>query len=582
MNKAGAIVAVVSKGERGKPELLRWRYALVLLAFACLPAALLVRAVDLQLVNNEFLQHQGDSRHLRTMAIPAHRGMVKDRYGEPLAISTPVDSIWAHPGNLLSSGADLAALAELLGMEVSTLRNRLEQRAGREFVYLRRHVNPDLASQVLSLGLPGVASQREFRRYYPAGEVAGHLLGFTDIDDVGLEGLELSYESWLRGRPGAKRVLRDRLGRVISDVEQLREPAPGRDLSLSIDRRLQYVAYRELKRAVQAHGARGGSLVLLDSETGEVLAMVNQPTFNPNARHLAGTSERRNRAVTDSFEPGSTIKPFTVAAALESGRFEVDSPLNTHPGTMRVGNHTVRDIRDYGRIDLATLISKSSNVGAAQLALDLPEDAVWGLLGRVGLGRVTGAGFPGETAGSLSVEPPRSSIDRATLSFGYGVASTPLQLTAAYAALAADGVLRSPSFLRVDEPPAGEQVISARTAAAVRRMLEQAVADDGTGRLASVSGYRVAGKTGTSRKSIAGGYADDRYVAWFAGMAPASRPRLVMTVMIDEPAGELHYGGQVAAPVFSEVMSAALRLLNVSPDADEPAPPMAAMRGAGQ
>ena len=555
----------------------RWRYALVIAAFACLPVALLWRAADLQLVNNDFLQHQGDARHLRTMDIPANRGMIMDRHGEPLAISTPVDSIWAHPGNLLTEEQRLGELARLLELDTDNLRQRLIQRSGREFAYLRRHVNPDLAAQVLALGLPGVATQREFRRYYPAGEVTGHLLGFTDIDDVGLEGLELSYESWLRGRPGSKRVLRDRHGRVVSDVEQIREPAPGRDLELSIDRRLQYVAYRELKRAVGAHGARGGSLVLLDAESGEVLAMVNQPAYNPNARQRAGTTERRNRAVTDSFEPGSTIKPFTVVAALESGLFASDTQLNTHPGTMRVGNHTVRDFRDYGRIDVATVLSKSSNVGTSKLALELPEDAVWNVLARVGMGRTTGAGFPGETAGALTVEPPRSRIDRATLSFGYGLASTPLQLTSAYAALASDGVLRSPSFLRLDEAPDGERVMSAEVARGVRRMLEEAVDDGGTGQLAAVPGYRVAGKTGTTRKSIAGGYADDRYVAWFAGIAPASRPRLVMSVMIDEPAGEFHYGGEVAAPVFAEVMSAALRLLNISPDAGPAEPGLTAM-----
>ncbi len=552
----------------------------MLTVFACLAASLLWRAVDLQFVHKEFLQNQGDARHLRTMTMPAHRGMLKDRTGEPLAISTPVDSVWAHPGRLLEAGDRLPELAEVLGLDARSLAQRLQERSGREFVYLRRHVAPDMASRAVQLGVPGVAVQREYRRFYPAGEVAGHLLGFTDIDDVGLEGLELAYESWLRGQPGAKRVMRDRHGRVIGDVEQIREPRPGRDLALSIDRRLQYVAYRELKRAVTTHRARGGSLVLLDSTTGEVLAMVNQPAFNPNNRRQMAGGVHRNRALTDAYEPGSTIKPFTVAAALESGEFHPDTVLNTHPGTMRVAGHTVRDVRDFGRIDLNDVVSKSSNVGAAKLALDLPEEAVWGTLARLGFGRSVGSGFPGEVAGALASVPPRSRVDRATLAFGYGLSSTPLQLAQAYAAIAADGVTRPVSFLRLDEAPEGEQVMSADVARQLRDMLELATEDGGTATRARVPAYRTAGKTGTVRKSVAGGYAEDRYIAWFAGMAPMNDPRLVMVVMIDEPGGEAFYGGQVAAPVFAEVMSAALRLLNLPPDQLDSVPGLTAMAGA--
>ncbi len=557
----------------------RWRYLLVLTVFVCLAVSTVWRAIDLQFVHTDFLQNQGDARHLRTMTIPAHRGMLTDRTGEPLAISTPVDSVWAHPGNLLEAVERVPELAEVLGLDGRALVQRLEARQGREFVYLRRHVTPEMARTALNLGLPGVAVQREYRRFYPAGEVAGHLLGFTDIDDVGLEGLELAYESWLRGRPGSKRVLRDRFGRVIGDVEQIREPRPGRDLALSVDRRLQYVAYRELKRAVTANGARGGSLVMLDSATGEVLAMVNQPTFNPNNRSQLAGGAHRNRAVTDYYEPGSTIKPFTVAAALESGEFTPGSMLDTQPGVMRVAGHTVRDIRDYGRIDVTTMITKSSNVGAAKLALALPEDAVWGMLARLGFGRALGTGFPGESAGVLAAQAPRSQVDRATLAFGYGVASTPLQLAQAYAAIAADGVLRPISFVRLDEAPDGDAVMAAKTARELRRMLEMAVQDGGTGTGARVASYRVAGKTGTVRKSVGGRYSDDHYVAWFAGMAPASDPRLVMVVMLDEPAGEAFYGGQVAAPVFGEVMSAALRLLNLPPDGLTEVPGLTAMGG---
>lgn len=562
-------------------QLCRWRYAAVVLAFGLLAGALLVRAVDLQVLRNDFLQFQGDARHLRTMTIPAHRGMITDRAGKPLAISTPVDSVWAHPGNLLSVPDRLADLGRALEMDPDDLRQRLEMRSEREFVYLQRHVAPEMAARVMALGLPGVAVQREYRRYYPSGEVAGHLLGFTDIDDVGLEGLELAYESWLRGTPGAKRVLRDRIGRVVSDVEQLREPRPGRDLALSIDRRLQYLAYRELKSAVQANSATGGSLVLLDAKTGEIMAMVNQPAFNPNNRSRIANGVHRNRAVTDSFEPGSTAKPFTVAAALESGSVQPGAVVNTHPGTLRVGGHTIRDIRDYGRIDVSTIISKSSNVGAAKLALDMPEKALWQLMGDLGFGRSTGSGFPGESAGALASSAPTSTLERATLAFGYGVAVTPMQLAQAYAVLATDGQLRPVSFIRLDDPPQGQQVLRPETARILRNMMEAAVADEGTAVRAQVPAYRVAGKTGTVRKSVAGGYSEDNYIAWFAGMAPASDPQLVMVVMLEEPAGEAYYGGQIAAPVFANVMSGALRLLNIAPD-DLRDPPRFTAMGGGQ
>ncbi|MEX0731514.1 MAG: penicillin-binding transpeptidase domain-containing protein [Aquisalimonadaceae bacterium] len=562
-------------------RLSRWRYAVVLLAFGLLAGALLARAVDLQVLRKDFLQIQGDARHLRTMTIPAHRGMFTDRTGKPLAISTPVESVWAHPGNLLTVPDRLADLAQALGMSADNLLRRLEGRQDKEFVYLQRHVSPEVSSRAMALGLPGVAVQREYRRFYPSGEVAGHLLGFTDIDDVGLEGLELAYESWLRGTPGSKRILRDRIGRVVGDVEHLQEPRPGRDLALSIDRRLQYMAYRELKSAVRANGALGGSLVLLDAKTGEVLAMVNQPAFNPNNRRRMASGAHRNRAVTDSFEPGSTIKPFTVGAALEVGSVQEDELINTHPGTLRVGGHTVRDIRDYGRIDVSTVISKSSNVGAAKLALEMPEDALWNMLTNLGFGRSTGSGFPGESPGAIASRAPRSTLERATLAFGYGVATTPLQLAQAYSAIATDGQVRPVSYVRLDEAPSGQQLMRPETARILRGMMEAAVADGGTAVRAQVPAYRVAGKTGTVRKSGAGGYTEDNYVAWFAGMAPASDPRLVMVVMIDEPAGEAYYGGQIAAPVFANVMSGALRLLNIAPD-DLRNPPRFTAMGRGQ
>ncbi|WP_254432070.1 penicillin-binding protein 2 [Aquisalimonas sp. 2447] len=549
-----------------------WRYVTVLVAFAVLAGALGWRAVDLQVVRKDFLQHQGDARHLRVVSDPAHRGMLTDRTGEPLAISTPVETVWAHPGNLLEAADRLPELARMLDIDPSALAQRLRQRSGREFVYLRRHVSPDLAQQVMDLDLPGVALRREYRRFYPAGEVTGHLLGFTDVDDVGLEGLELAFESWLRGESGRKRVVQDRRGRIIEDVEQLREPRPGRDLELSIDRRLQYLAYRELKAAVNAHDAAGGSLVLMDQHTGEILAMVNQPAFNPNNRAGMESGSSRNSALVDAWEPGSTIKPFTVAAALDAGSVTPETEIDTGPGVIRVGGHRVRDLRDYGRIDVTEVLSKSSNIGAAKLALDLEDDALWRLLGRAGFGQRTGVGFPGEASGRLASMPSGSEIEQATLAFGYGLSATPLQLTRAYAAIAGDGTMPLPTFLRSDEAEERERVMSPEAAAAVRGMLEKATISGGTATRAQVPAYRVAGKTGTVHKSEAGGYAEDRYVAWFSGMAPASHPRLVLTVMLDEPRGEAYYGGQVAAPVFAEVMGGALRLLNVPPDGLERTP----------
>ncbi|OOG26463.1 cell division protein [Thioalkalivibrio denitrificans] len=535
---------------------------LFVLAFVLLGA----RAFDLQILKQDFLRGEGDARHLRVVSIPAHRGMLLDRNGEPLAVSTPVDSVWANPRETLQSPERLRELAAVLGADHRELHRRLSERATREFVYLRRHVNPDVAARVQALGVPGVALQREFRRYYPMGEVAAHVLGFTNIDDQGQEGLELSLNRWLTGEPGAKRVLRDRLGRVIRDVENIRPARPGKDVTLTLDQRVQYLAYRELKAAVQAHGARGGSLVIMDARNGDILAMANQPAFNPNNRAGLVVEASRNRAATDVFEPGSTIKPFTVAAALESGAVRPDITLDTAPGMYRVGRHTIRDIRDYGRIDLATLIAKSSNIGATKLALDMEPEAMWGLLHRAGLGRSTGSGLPGEAPGLLRDFFYWREVDQATLAFGYGLSVTPLQLARAYAALANDGVMPAPRFVQGQQTRDVERVMSADTARQIRRMLETAVSREGTGHRAAVESYRVAGKTGTVRKSGVGGYAEDRYVSMFAGMAPASAPRLVMVVTIDEPAGEDYYGGQVAAPVFARVMQGALRLLDVAPD----------------
>jgi cell division protein FtsI (penicillin-binding protein 3) len=538
-----------------------------LLSLMIVAVGLLVcRAVDLQLLHNAFLQEQGDARSLRVVSIPAHRGMITDRNDEPLAISTPVDSIWADPQELLESQAQWPRLAKLLDLNIRWIKDRLRENANREFVYLKRHIPPALADQIMALDIPGVFAQREYRRYYPAGEVAGHVLGFTNVDDVGQEGAELTYEQWLRGTPGSMRVIKDRLGRIVETVERINEPVPGRDLKLSIDRRIQYLAYRELKVAVQENRAASGSAVVLDVKTGEVLAMVNQPTYNPNNRDSLRSSHYRNRAVTDVFEPGSTVKPFTVAMALESGRYRPDTLIDTEPGTLRVGPNTIHDTHDYGLINVSTVIAKSSNVGASKIALSLPPERLWTLFHRVGFGSLSGADFPGEAAGTLPDYHHWYPIDHATFSFGYGLSVSTLQLARAYAALAAGGVIKPVSFVPVDREPEGTRVMSAKVARQVMAMLEGVVSDEGTGDLARVPGYHVAGKTGTARKSVSGGYAEDSYISLFAGMIPATRPRLVMVVVINDPRSSQYYGGMVAAPVFSRVMSGAVRLLDIAPD----------------
>ncbi len=524
------------------------------------------RSAQLQLVDSEFLQTQGQARHLRVVQVPAHRGMIVDRNGEPLAISTPVQSVWVNPGEMSPSTGDLAQLAQLLELDVDHLRRLIGQRQGREFVYLRRHIAPDLAQQVTALELPGVYLQQEYRRYYPAGEVAGHLLGFTNVDDKGQEGLELAFEDWLSGEPGAKRVIMDGQRNIVENVENIRSARPGKTLKLSIDRRIQYLAYRELKAAVRKHGARSGTLVVLDSASGEVLAMVNQPSFNPNSRTRLKADRMRNRAVTDVFEPGSTMKPFVIAAALESGRYRPATTIDTSPGTFRVGRHTVRDMHDYGVLDMTGVLRKSSNVAASKIALTLEPERFWASLSGTGFGVSTGSGFPGEADGYLADFHRWREIERATLSYGYGLSATAMQLAQAYGVFANDGYRVPVTLLNREEPAQKIPVFSPAVARTVRTMMESVVHKGGTAPQAAVQGYRVAGKTGTVHKSVAGGYADDRYLSLFAGMAPASNPRLVAVVVINEPSKGDHYGGLVAGPVFSSVMAGALRLLNVTPD----------------
>ena len=541
------------------------RWFLLSLYTVCM-ACLLFRAVDLQVFNKEFLQDHGDARALRVVKIPAHRGMITDRNGESLAISTPVNSIWAVPRKVMAADAKLDQLAKYLHMDEKELTSLLRDRIGRQFVYLKRHVAPALAEQVMLLDIPGISLQREYRRYYPAAEVTSHVLGFTNIDDSGQEGIELAFDNWLKGSPGSKRVLKDRLGRIIENIESITTPDPGNELVLSIDRRVQYLAYRELKSAVNHHKARAGTLVMLDVKTGEIIAMVGQPSYNPNNRTGLKSGHYRNRALTDVFEPGSTLKPFTIATALESGLYDLNSTIDTHPGFFKVGDHTIRDHRDYGVIDLATVIKKSSNIGASKIALSLEPLYFWSILTKVGFGQATGSGFPGEVSGYLNPYNNWSEVEQATMSFGYGISTTALQLAQAYMPFATDGLMLPVSFLKVTEPVKASRVFSASVARQVRTMLETVVQKGGTGNRAFVEGYRVAGKTGTVKKTVVGGYSEDRYLSLFAGMAPASNPRLIAVVIIDEPKGDQYYGGLVAAPVFANVMAGALRLLDVPPD----------------
>ncbi len=540
---------------------------MVLAFFAVAATALAARAVHLQVLDKDFLNKQADTRHLRTEKISAHRGTITDRHGEPLAISTPVDSIWANPKELAPAVDSIPQLARVLGVDSQMLMRRITRSMEKEFLYLKRHLSPEQASEVLALKLPGVNVQREYRRYYPAAEVTGHLVGFTNIDDEGQEGLELAFNHWLAGESGAKRVLKDRLGRSIENVASIRPPHHGKDLRTSIDLRLQYLAYRTLKTAIKGHEARSGSIVVLDVRTGEVLAMVNQPTYNPNDRSQFTAARYRNRAITDIFEPGSSLKPLVVAAALESGEYRPSSVVDTAPGYIVVGPKKIEDNRNLGRVSLTTILARSSNVGITKLAMTLQPDQLWDTMTRFGFGALTTSGFPGESAGMLTHHSHWQPISQATLAYGYGVSVTPLQLAQAYAAIGDSGRMRPISLVALDHPNDAMQVISGDTADAVRRMLEEVVRPGGTGTKAAIDGYRIAGKTGTAWKFASGGYSEDKYISIFAGLAPASDPRLATVVVIDEPRGELYYGSDVAAPVFADVMSESLRMLAVPPDA---------------
>ena len=536
----------------------------MLLIFFLSSVALIARAVNLQVMETDFLQGQGEARFLREVTIPSTRGVISDRNGEPLAVSTPVDSVWVHPGQLLEYPDKIEPLAELLGADADDIERKLTQRANKEFVWLKRRLNPEIAAQISALDLPGVYLQKEYRRFYPAGEVTSHVIGFTNIDDVGQEGLELAYDSWLAGSPGSKRVIRNRKGEAVEEVALIKESQPGQDLRLTIDRRLQYLAYRELKSTVLQHGARSGSVVVLDVDTGEVLAMVNQPSYNPNDPGH-DTDSMRNRAVTDVIEPGSVMKPIAIASVLENGVAVPDTPVETSPGYTMISGHTVSDHSNYGLLDVTGVLTKSSNVGVTKLALQLQPAQMWDTYSRFGFGEATGSGFPGESAGVLRNHRRWRRLEQATISYGYGVSATPLQLAQAYAAIANGGKLRQPAFIQgSNNPPIS--AIDARVANVLATMLETVTGNAGTGKKARVPNYRIAGKTGTSHKASASGYADSRYVSSFAGFGPASNPKLVCVVVINDPTGEVYYGGLVAAPLFSSVMTGAMRLLNIPPD----------------
>ena len=548
------------------PPLAGGRFFFILLAIGLASAILIGRITLLQVIDRPFLQSQGDARTLRHETIPAHRGMITDRNGEPLAISTPVVTLWANPQELPTDAIQRVMLAQALGMSLDDFESRVARYSSREFMYLRRQMTPDAAQRILDLRTPGVYPQREYKRYYPAGEVAAQILGVTNVDDVGQEGLELAYQPYLAGHPGQRRVIKDRRGRLVRELGVIREAQPGGELTLAIDQRIQYMAYRELRAAVAEHQADGGVLVMMDARTGEVLAMANFPSYNPNNR--AGLDPRglRNQALVDVFEPGSVMKPLAMAAVLESGIVGRDAVVDTSPGWMRLDQFTIRDFRNYGELDLAGILEKSSNIGMSRLALQLSDTAIWEKYNQLGLGQSPGTGFPGESTGTLPARIQWSRSERAALSYGYGLSVTAVQLASAYTALANDGQRLPPSLLRLSEPPPGIPAIEPSVAKDLLDILETSVGAYTGGRRARVEGYRVGGKTGTVRKTGQQGYATDAYRSVFAGIAPISDPRIVTVVMIDHPKAGEFYGGAVAAPVFSSVTGNALRLLDVPPD----------------
>lgn len=556
-----------------------WRFRLVVIGLAGMVAAIGWRVVDLHVIDRAFLKGQGDARSVRTIPIAAHRGLITDRNGEPLAVSTPVSTIWINPKELAGAKDKWSILAESVGQPYGDLAKRLEQNSNREFLYLVRGITPEQGEAVMATvkqhKIPGVYDIEEFRRFYPAGEVAVHVVGFTDIDDRGREGVELAFNDWLAGVPGKRQVLKDRRGRVIKDVQVAKNAKPGNSIALSIDLRLQYLANRELRNALAQFGAVSGSLTMVDVKTGEILAMVNQPTYNPNNRRNLNPASMRNRAMIDVFEPGSTMKPLSMSAALESGRWKPSDTVNVYPGYLQIGRYTIKDVaRSQGPLDLTGILIKSSNVGMSKIAFDIGGETIYNTMRQFGLGQDTGLGFPGERVGNLPNYRKWHPAETATLSYGYGLSITAIQLAHAYATLANDGSFIPLSLTRVERSPQGSQVVPQQVAKTLQGMLQQVVeAPTGVFR-AQVPGYHVAGKSGTARKAAVGakGYTQNSYRSLFAGFGPTSNPRIAMVVVIDEPSKGGYYGGVVSAPVFSRVMAGALRLMNVSPDNVAPLP----------
>jgi cell division protein FtsI (penicillin-binding protein 3) len=546
------------------PALPRFRAAIVFGALALAFGVLAARSLWLQGFDQVFLQEQGSARYSRELEVPAHRGRIVDRTGEPLAISTPVKSLWAFPAKLDATPAQRAKLASVLETPAPVLARKLD--SAEDFVFIARQLAPEIADRAMTIGIAGLNEQNEYRRYYPAGETMSHILGFTGDRDVGQEGIELAQQEWLGGHPGSRRVIINRRGEVIEDVEAIRAPQAGRDLALAIDTRLQHIAFRELKAAVEANKAKAGGLVILDPQTGEILALANWPTFNPNARNRVSHERMRNRALTDVFEPGSTLKPFTIAAALEAGRVQPDTVIQTAPGTLTIGPATIHDAHVNGALTVEQVIQKSSNVGAAKIALGLPAETMWHTLSEAGFGAAPKTGFPGEVAGRLRPAKSWKPIEQATIAYGHGISVNLVQLARAYTIFATAGELKPATLLKTSGPVAGRPVLKPETALEVRHMLELAVQPGGTAPKAQVPGYRVAGKTGTAHKLEGRAYTN-KFVSSFVGFAPASAPRLIVAVMIDEPNGARHFGGDVAAPVFSAVTGAALRMLGVPNDA---------------
>lgn len=542
-----------------------WRRRLLLIVILIGLAGLFARGIYLQSLHKEFLQQKGEARYSRTLSLQAHRGKITDRNGDLLAISSPVDSVWASPPDVKISKDQKLALTKLLGIKNKDIDKKFAN-LKREFVYLKRRVSPDLGEKVMSLKIPGVFLQREYKRFYPAGDVTAHVVGFTDINDIGQEGFELAQNSHLSGKAGSRKVIKDAKGRIVEDLEDVKVPQDGRDIVLSIDRRIQYLVFRELLKAVEKHKAKAGAAVVLDAKTGEVLAMVNLPTYNPN-NPVNIIGKTRNRVITDVFEPGSTLKPMTAAAAMEFGDYKPDTQIQTAPGYMTIGTATIHDAHPHGVLTVAEVIQKSSNVGSAKMALSLKREALWSTFNQFGFGSRANIGFPGEASGRLRPYKSWRPIEQATMSYGHGISVTLLQLARAYTVFANEGELKTISLLKLKESTIGHQVFSAEVANEMKSMLELAVLPGGTALRAQVAGYRVGGKTGTAHKLGKTGYEKDKYVGSFVGMAPASNPRLIMAVMIDEPTNGEYYGGTVAAPVFSAVMADALRMLAVPQDA---------------